>query len=428
MKNKLSLILAPAIFCWCLFYLQACKEPAINDQLGGEGLDIARDTLVLKVSSEFEQPVLSNNVSVGVLGNIADPNFGKTYAGVYAQCRLTSNNISFGDNPVLDSAVLTLKYNGQYGKFNQPVTLSVFELTQDLRDSISYYTNSTFRVNGSPMGQLSSFTPNLTDSIYVYGQAFAPHLRVPLSRAFGEKILLADSATLVNNTAFLNEVKGFYITASSATDGNGMLYLDLRSAISKVTVYYHNATADSLFYNLPLTGVTVNHIDNIYTGTPVQTAVSAHQPAGDEKIYIQAGAGVNGKIQLTNLDSLPKNKAINKAELVLSVSVPDTLYPAPLLLDLFRIDDAGEGQRLEDEGLTAFGGTIQQETVNGVKVYRYRFDIKYYFQKLVKGIYRNNGLYVQSTFPNNSSERVVIDNSSTDKNYKVSLVVTYTKL
>ncbi|MDB5284168.1 MAG: hypothetical protein JWO06_3243, partial [Bacteroidota bacterium] len=51
-----------------------------------------------------------------------------------------------------------------------------------------------------------------------------------------------------------------------------------------------------------------------------------------------------------------------------------------------------------------------------------------YFQKLLQGVYNNNGFFVQVPSAGGSSERVVIGNSLTDKNYKVSLVVTYTKL
>ncbi|HRG91144.1 MAG TPA: hypothetical protein PLW44_19105, partial [Chitinophagales bacterium] len=59
---------------------------------------------------------------------------------------------------------------------------------------------------------------------------------------------------------------------------------------------------------------------------------------------------------------------------------------------------------------------------------RYRFNVKRYMQKLLQGVYPNKGFYVEPIAPNTNSERVVLSNSSTDSNYQIKLVVTYTKM
>ena len=143
MKNKLTYLIAPAVLCWCFFYLQGCKEPLIEDNnllTSDDNLNLAKDTLQVKVFSEYEKPLNSNGVSVGLLGNLSDPNFGNTVAGFYAQCQLTSNNIYFGDSATLalDSAFLILKYNGVYGKFDQPVDINLYELSQSMSGSTIY--------------------------------------------------------------------------------------------------------------------------------------------------------------------------------------------------------------------------------------------------------------------------------------------------
>jgi len=417
-----------------LFYLQGCKEPLIKDSnllTSDDNLNLAKDTLSVKVFSEFEKPLTSSGVSVGLLGSLNDPNFGKTFAGFYSQCKLTSNNIYFGESPVLDSAFLMVKYNGVYGKFNQPVDVNVFELSQDMSSTTTYKSTDAFSVNFPAIGTLSNFVPKLTDSVVTAFNTLAPHLRIPLTTVFANKILLADTNTLKDNTAFLNLFKGIYLTTSSSTVGNGLLYLLLQSPVSGIRLYYHNSTADSLTYTLPFSGVTVNHFDNVYTGSPVSVSVSNPNINGEEKMYLQAGAGVKGKIFINNLDSLPANIAINKAELILSqipqVSSVDTFAP-PIVLNMYRIDDAGQTQRLDDDGATGFGGVITSETVNGVAINRYHFNIKRYFQKLIQGVYPNKGFYLETLAPTSNSERVVIANSSTDKNYQITLVVTYTKL
>lgn len=431
MKFKYISYIAPAVFCWCLFSLSACKDPAIEDDsllTGDDDLNLAKDTLYTKVFSVFEEPLASNGISVGVLANISDPTYGKTQAGVYAQVRLSSNNVNFGTNAVLDSVVFTLAYADKYGKFDIPVNVNVYELADNLNDSTTYKTNQAFAVNPVAVGTRNGYTPNLTDSVQLSnGQKLPPHFRVPLTTAFGNKIM-ADTNNLINNTAFLNYIKGLYVTTSNSPAGNGLVYFTMASALSGVTVYYRNDAADSLALFIPVSGVKVNHFDNNYLGTPVATSVNSPNPAGEQKAYVQGGAGVKTKILINNLDSLPANIAVNKAELILTQSDGDTAYKAPLLLDLFRIDDAGASVALEDDGLSHYGGTRITETVNGVAYVRYRFNIKKYFQKLIDGTYNNNGFYLQVLAGNSHTERLVVANSTTNENYKVTFVVTYTKL
>lgn len=427
----LKSFLAPVVLYWCFFYLEGCKEPGIENKdllTGDDVLNLKKDTLCTAVFSEWVKPLNSQGVTTTVIGDLTDSKFGRTHAGFYAQCRLLTNNVTFGENPVLDSVVLTLKYNNKYGRFDRPADVSVFELNASLLDSVTYKTTDAFAVKIPAIGQLTNFTPNLIDSIQTVTGKLPAHLRITLSPSFGNKILLANAADLQDNNAFLNLFKGFYITANAPGGGNGLIYFDPRSPLSKITLYYKNNSADSLFYDIPLAGVRFNHFDNIYDGTPVYQSVTSPNPAGEERMYLQSGAGVRGKITITELDSLPQNIAINKAELVLSQSPSDTEYASPLLLDLFRIDDAGQNQVLEDDASSSFGGTRIVENIEGVNVVRYRFNIRRYLQKLVQGIYRNNGFYVQTLSGETTSERLVIANSCTDKKYNVTLIVTYTKL
>lgn len=399
-----------------------------------DNLNLAKDTLQCKVFSQFVEPLTANGVTVGLLGSVNDPAFGKTYAGFYAQCQLTSNNIYFGESGsiVLDSAFLMLQYNGVYGKFDQPVDINVFELSQSMSDAVTYKTTDAFSVNVPAVGSLNNYTlgTKVTDSVPTVFGTLPPHMRIPLSATFANKILLADSTVLQDNTQFLSLIKGLYVTTGTGTTGNGLLYMGLSSVVSGIALYYHNSTADSLSYFIPLSGVRVNHFDNIYTGTPVSASITSPNPAGEEKLYLQAGAGVKGRILIKNLDSLPANIAINKAELVLSQSngANDTAYNSPLVLNLYRIDDAGQPQRLEDDGTDGFGGVRVAEDANGESINRYRFNIKRYFQKLLNGTYTNKGLYLETISPNSNSERLVISNSSSNKNYQISLIITYTKL
>jgi hypothetical protein len=217
------------------------------------------------------------------------------------------------------------------------------------------------------------------------------------------------------------------------------MYINLLSSSSGINFYYHYnylGVAQPSDFELTFAGVVVNHYD--YTNHATAVASALQNPLTAQKVYLEAGSAAQGKITF-KLDSLLKSGTIgiNKAELVLSQSIggTDTQFTAPITLNLLRIDDAGVGQPVDDVSLSDYGGVLTLETASpGLNIYRYRFNITRYFQRLVQGIYTNNGLYLTVVNGNQVADRVVIANPSVpstpvvNKNYKISLSVTYTKL
>jgi hypothetical protein len=230
----------------------------------------------------------------------------------------------------------------------------------------------------------------------------------------------------------LTHFKGVFVTSTSASTGDGMAYINPLSVSSAITIHYH-LNNSAITYSIPISfagGVVVNHYDCTNQGTAVAAALG--NPSGAQKVFLEAGSASQGKITF-NLDPVLMNGkiGINKAELVLSQSpeLPHTQFAAPLTLNLQRIDDAGAGQTLDDAAYSSYGGVLTLETASpGLNIYRYRFNITYYFQKLIEGIYHNNGLYLSVVNGNEVADRLVISNPTGDKNYKISLVVTYSKL
>ncbi len=280
-----------------------------------------------------------------------DRNFGTMYCGFYGQLPLTTAGVVIPQGSVLDSVVLTLAYNGQLGLCHKPVDLAVYEVTDSLSSYLNYYTNSTFHIKTPPLGVVNNFVPDMVDSIYIAATATyqSPNLRIPLSRSFGERIL-ADSAGLQNDSLFLAHFKGIYVTATSGATGDGMMYINLTSALSAVNFYYHYSLAGQVYpAHLPFTfaGVVVNHYDCTSASTAVAAAIQSGPTA--QKVYLEAGSGAEGKITFS-LDSILKygHVGINKAEVVFSQSPTDTQFAAPVTLNLLRIDDAGVGQTLDD--------------------------------------------------------------------------------
>ncbi len=79
-----------------------------------------------------------------LLGSYDSPVFGKTYANIYSQVLLPSNNIDLGSSLILDSVVLTLDYAGFYGDTAIQHKILVYQLTEDLGVNTEYYSNHTF--------------------------------------------------------------------------------------------------------------------------------------------------------------------------------------------------------------------------------------------------------------------------------------------
>ncbi len=439
MKNKLNFYIAPAILiCWCLFSIQSCKDPVIlskNLLTKSDTLNLAKDTLAIVCTTVLQNNLSSSGIIDGILGSMSDHNFGVTYAGFYAQCALTTTSPTFGTKPILDSVVLSLGFDAPYGSCSKPVNIYVYELNQDLLTTGNYFTTTSFQVKTPPIGQKLHYVPDFVDSIEVVqaGGNEAPQLRIDLTQAFGYKLLNADSVSLLSDSLFLVYFKGIYVTAAGPV-GNGMMACNLSSALSSITMYYRNTdTGDSIenSFSFPTTGVSVNHSDNNYFGTPVLNAIQ-NPTANNQKLYLEGGGGLYDKI-LFNIDTLKKqNTGVNKAELVVALSRPDSLSAAPSSLTLLYIDDAGVGQLVEDASTTSFGGSLQEDTLNGLMVSRYHFNISIYMQRVLQGIHNNNGLYLEIPSANSNPARVVLTNPTpgtpNSNIYRTYLTVLYTKL
>lgn len=440
MKNKLTFYIAPAILiCWCFFSIQSCKEPVIRSKnllTKSDTLNLAKDTLSIVATTVAQTQLNSTDVIDGVLGSMKDNNFGVTYAGFYAQVPLAGISPAFGTRPIIDSVVLSLAYDVPYGACSKPMNIYVYELNQTMVSTAAYYTSTAFQVKTPAIGQLTNYIPDFYDSVYVFqgGGNQTPQLRINLSKTFGYKLLNADSSNLSSDSLFLaNVFKGIYVTAGGPVS-NGMMTCNLSSALSAITLYYRNTdTGDSIEnpFSFPISGITANHFDNNYFGTPVNSALQ-NPVTNNQKLFLQGGGGLRTKI-LLNIDSLKKkNVGVNKAELVVAISRPDSLFPVPTSLNLYYIDDAGIGQTMEDALTTTYGSYLQADTLGGVEISRYHFNISIYMQKLLQGIHNNNGFYLEIPYPNSSPARVVISNpaaGSPNYNiYRTYLTVTYTKL
>ena len=422
----LALLKKITLLCGVFLFVasvNSCKDPVIEEAgllTSDDSISLGKiDTLTALLSSVKETKPVSSGVATGLVGNMNDFYFGKTYAGLYAQVRMLTNNLSFGSNPVADSMVLTLKFRNTYGPYTVPQNLFVFRLDQTLDPAIQYTSDYTARVQYPAIGSITGLIPNTEDSVAADGIKYAAHLRIRLSNNLAAEFLNADSTNFADNTAFLNFFKGFYIASSSDISGDGLVSFDLYSVLSGISLYYHNDAADSLKIQFVInsSSATINKFDQLSSGSPVERFIQFPAAGGDSIAFIQAGGGSKAKIYFPYLDSIPKNLAVNLAELVITK-------------ELLRLDEAGQEQVIadaNDDGTTTLVALRREETVNGVTYMRYRFRLNRYIQQLARGSYRHLGFSLKAISQKQSLERAIISNGSSP-DYKISFNLIYTKL
>ena len=101
-------------------------------------------------------------------------------------------------------------------------------------------------------------------------------LNITLSNTFAQHFLDADSANYVDNEAFQSFFNGLYITVDQGLENGLLLGLDLLNENSKLTLYYHNETADSLSYDFQINSSAdrMTRWSHDYSATEIESALN----------------------------------------------------------------------------------------------------------------------------------------------------------
>lgn len=429
------------ISCCCIVLaLAGCDDPVFKpDDKITQGSDIplkTTDTLTIKATTVREGPLTAKNLPNIILGSMDDPSFGKSLASFYTEVSLPSNSVSFGENLSYDSLVLTLDYSGAYGDVSIPQDYVVYEMTEDIDDDGSYESDATFNT-GSEVGRLTGFAPNTEDSVQVDGDNKAPHMRIRLKDSFGKALLQeAEDPGFTDKEDFNSFLNGFYVAVDTSTGhGKGVVYFDLATIQSKLTLYYKDSLGNRKTFDFVINEDDADWVSNYqhnYSGTIAQSFLNSSSD-NDSLLMIQSMAGLKGKIEFPYLDSL-QNILVNKAELVLTVTESPSggidVFPPPSEMTVNRIDSNMQNTFISDqfESSDYFGGTIFSGTNSlGKSVNRYKFNIARYFQRVINGKIDNNGIFLL-TFPSNGiGDRVIIGGAKRPAN-NIKLTLTFTKI
>ena len=410
----------------------------MNVQPANDKMNVVHcDTISLVAYSTKEDSIRSDQSYYNLLGCSNDPIFGKNSASFYTQIRLSSDNVYFGVNPVLDSMVLSLVYGSVYGDTSAKQTVKVYELAQNIYKDSMYFSNRDFLTTGVPLAT-KTFVPDIRDSIKLGKDTvtkYAPQLRIRLNPLLGQKFINESGQTpIADNTDFLNFFKGLYLTTTPTSGEGSIINFNLINTQSNVTLYYHNSK-DTTSYDFVIDAYSqrVNHFNHTkyqYANSYLRSEISGDTTKGKNVLYIQSMAGLKVRILYPYLKDLVKKGkiVINKADFIVDVDdstdISLSRYAPPAQLMLIE-EQNGLIRYLADQydGTAYYGGTY-----NSTKK-EYSFNIARHIQQILDGVKDNLGLYlvVWTSDRPNTPNRVVLKGTKR-KTGNIRLQITYTKL
>lgn len=406
------------------------------------------DTVTVIASTYLLDSLPTSNTGSILLGQVDDPDFGKTRLSSYFQVGLpVLNNGSIPEDALFDSLNLVLKYNKYvYGDTNGIQQFSAHQLTKRIKlikveqavepeerpifvKEEALYSTSKFAYDPLPLGEVSLLPkPFSSDS-----------LAIPLKKALGQELLkmLIDKDTRLNNNEdFLNYFRGLVLTAGS--NGKSIVGFDAEKA--KIVLYYNYKGPDgfpkkgTVQLNLNDKQYQFNHVDADRNQTRLQ-ALNYHSrelsaEATNKELFVQAGTGIVARLALPGLTSFLQQPGIgvNAAELVIETeSSSYKVFKAPQELNLF----ISNARNTPTQVLTnADGKSIQMAKFQpgndaGSKA-KYVFQLGGYIDALRKGKYKNTALMLSLPFDplTKTVDRLRIANGESIRSIKVKIFYT----
>jgi hypothetical protein len=404
-----------------------------NDRLGV----VKTDTITIDAYSRRVDSVRTDETSSSLLGSIMDPIFGATTANIYTQFRLSQTATTFGENPVLDSLVLTLDYRNLYGDTNAILTLEIYEMSEKIHIDSSYYSNVSVDYYPTLIAS-KTFNPNLKDSIVIGPDTLKPHLRVNLSQTnpeFAQKLLSATEENLNTQDDFQDYFYGLYLKVQEVNSGGGIIYINLLSTLSEMVLFYSNDEEDSLAFPFIISGNAAYFGEfkhNYSVAQPIfrSQVIDGDTSNGRNTLYVQAMGGVKTFIRFPHLRNLITDGtvAINEARLFINLQEEEPLYNPAQSLVLVKSDGEGGYFILDDqlEGQDYFGGIYDSGSQG------YWFRITRSIQKILESAEPDYGFELFITGGSILAERSILTGYDPDPPVpagdRMKLVITYTKV
>jgi len=347
------------------------------------------------LTTESVDSLRSDEPSSLLLGAIDDPLFGENLGAFITNLSLSQSNIDLGNNPVVDSVVMSYSYSGYYGDLASLTDIAVNYTDLFIYKDSVYYSNHQFNNSaGGSEDLLIDFTISSDTST-------SPIFKMNLENSLGQQILDLGNNGLIDNETFQSNF-GLLWFNNFSPQSNAIIYLNPSGSNSEFKIYYHNDDSDSLHLDFVLDGESARI--NLFNEKPISNLL-----IDGSKSFVQSMAGFQTKIELQNIDlidSLLMNKAINKVTLSFNVT-DDSEYISHKNLSLVRVDSSGNNVFLKDlsvEGATHFGGELESSS--------YEFNITRFFSSYLNDESYTDELYILASGGVINANRTVIDNNS----------------
>lgn len=425
-------------------FFSACKKQSDNVFLTNEGTIgfdgySFTDSLSLWTSTVREDSLKTDSLSHNLLGVINDPVLGRSEAASFFQFKLPQLNKVIRTE-TLDSAVLIIQFTSAtayYGDLNAATSFKVYELTEDMKGTVTHsnqgYSYDALKPVGSFSGKL-----RLSDSLSIteLGNTVkvAPGIAIRLSAEFAQRLFDADNNQLSSSDNFLQYIKGLAIVpdANPAIGSGVIAAINMQGTFSKIRVHY-NGNLQSDFRVIDgarrFTRYTVN-------GQSSEVMRQKANPKSNfDTVFVQAMAGAKTHIRIPHLFGVIQNNqkkiSVGKAELIIrplagSYASPFTLPSRLLLLQPNPENNLNAG--IIDLLEPFYGGSY-----NAVSN-EYRFNITRHIQSLfsdyqLRGKNSNLGFFLitPSDFPI-APARMVVDARKKISNSGVEFKLVYTEL
>ncbi len=396
------------------------------------------DTAAISAFTAKYDSIGSYNDAYKYLGSNQDAVFGRTDIGLYVNANIPDGvtYTTFGDDANLVSSEIILAVNtiSVVGSQVSTLTYSVFGLDSALYNSRLYYTNSKKLYN--PNALLAAVNASYT----VYNGKIV--LRIPIDKNYAASIL-NNPQYLIDNSTFLSQYKGFYITSEGTpinpvTMQGVISQFNLEDPASGFYLHYQHGTPSA-------SKQTVDYKFNFSGSSAVRFNTFKYQPSGNpylinqlhdsilaykQNLFLKGMGATRLKIKIPFLDFLKSYAdtvpiAINRAELVFKVDPAltstlvgtDGTYFVPTKIALLPLDSLGrEAYSVDQLSLTDFsryGGDYDEDNN------RYVINIARHVQAILTKKRKNYGFHLVVADPNgtyvvrrdNFIERVILGGS-----------------
>ena len=135
-------------------------------------------------------------------------------------------------------------------------TLRVYELSEKIISDSGYYYYSNDQIShyGTEIGRIT-FQPQPNTPSLIEGDSIDPQIRInlmELTDVFGNKLISAPLEALQNNENFGDYIYGFCIVTDPVDQGGAMLYFNILSTYSNLTLYYSNDSISGISHPMNL--------------------------------------------------------------------------------------------------------------------------------------------------------------------------------